>query len=139
MSSKLRRHGHSLGPSQRQLRVGETLRHALSEVLMREDFFEPDLEKAVRDKDVIMGLRIQKERINEDITINIDEYSKNYQINSELLKLANPDCILMHPGPVNKGIELSQNAYDSENSVINDQVKNGVAVRMAILTKYFST
>jgi aspartate carbamoyltransferase catalytic subunit len=44
----------------------------------------------------------------------------------------------MHPGPVNKGIELSQNAYDSENSVINDQVKNGVAVRMAILTKYFS-
>ena len=43
MSSKLRRHGHSLGPSQRQLRVGETLRHALSEVLMREDFFEPDL------------------------------------------------------------------------------------------------
>jgi len=100
--------------------------------------FEPDLEKAVRDKDVIMGLRIQKERINEDVTINIDEYSKNYQINSELLKLANPDCILMHPGPVNKGIELSQNAYDSENSVINDQVKNGVAVRMAILTKYFS-
>ena len=62
----------------------------------------------------------------------------NYQINSKLLKLANPDCILMHPGPVNKGIELSQNAYDSENSVINDQVRNGVAVRMAILTKHFS-
>tara|TARA_B100000242_G_scaffold157576_1_gene112591 strand:- start:479 stop:1378 length:900 start_codon:yes stop_codon:yes gene_type:complete len=101
--------------------------------------FEPDLEKAIRDKDVIMGLRIQKERINEDININIDEYSKNFQITNDLLSLANPGCILMHPGPVNKGIELSQNAYSSKNSVINEQVKNGVAIRMAILTKYFST
>ena len=100
--------------------------------------FEPDLEKAIRDKDVIMGLRIQKERIDGDININLDEYSKNFQINNELLKLANPSCILMHPGPVNKGIELSQNAYSSKNSVINEQVKNGVAIRMAILTKYFS-
>lgn len=100
--------------------------------------FEPDLEKAIRDKDVIMGLRIQKERVDGDININIDEYSKNFQINNELLKLANPSCILMHPGPVNKGIELSQNAYSSKNSVINEQVKNGVAIRMAILTKYFS-
>ena len=100
--------------------------------------FEPNLEKAIRDKDVIMGLRIQKERIDGDININLDEYSKNFQINNELLKLANPGCILMHPGPVNKGIELSQNAYSSKNSVINEQVKNGVAIRMAILTKYFS-
>jgi len=100
--------------------------------------FEPDLKKAIRDKDVIMGLRIQKERLDGDININIDEYSKNFQINNELLKLANPSCILMHPGPVNKGIELSQNAYSSKNSVINEQVKNGVAIRMAILTKYFS-
>ena len=100
--------------------------------------FEPDLEKAIRDKDVIMGLRIQKERVDGNININIDEYSKNFQINNELLKLANPSCILMHPGPVNKGIELSQNAYSSKNSVINEQVKNGVAIRMAILTKYFS-
>lgn len=100
--------------------------------------FEPNLEKAIIDKDVIMGLRIQKERIDGDININIDEYSKNFQINNELVKLANPDCILMHPGPVNKGIELSQNAYSSKNSVINEQVKNGVAIRMAILTKYFS-
>ena len=100
--------------------------------------FEPDLQKAIYDKDVIMGLRIQKERIDESTIINIEEYSRDYQINSELLKLAKPDCILMHPGPVNKGIELSQSAYDSENSVINNQVKNGVAIRMAILTKYFS-
>ena len=100
--------------------------------------FEPNLEKAIIDKDVIMGLRIQKERIDGDININIDEYSKNFQINNELVKLANPGCILMHPGPVNKGIELSQNAYSSKNSVINEQVKNGVAIRMAILTKYFS-
>ena len=100
--------------------------------------FEPDLQKAIDDKDVIMGLRIQKERIDESTIINIEEYSRDYQINSELLKLAKPDCILMHPGPVNKGIELSQSAYDSENSVINNQVKNGVAIRMAILTKYFS-
>ena len=100
--------------------------------------FEPDLQKAIDDKDVIMGLRIQKERIDESIIINIEEYSRDYQINSKLLKLAKPDCILMHPGPVNKGIELSQSAYDSENSVINNQVKNGVAIRMAILTKYFS-
>lgn len=100
--------------------------------------FEPDLGKAIKNQDVVMGLRIQQERISNDITIDFEEYSKDYQINSKILKMANKNCILMHPGPVNKGIELSQNAYTSENSVINRQVKNGVAIRMAILAKYFT-
>ena len=100
--------------------------------------YVPDLQEAIKGKDIIMALRIQKERINENISINIDEYSKNYQINSKLLKIAKHDSILMHPGPVNKGVELSQNAYQSKHSVINNQVKYGVAIRMAILTKYFS-
>ena len=97
-----------------------------------------DLNKALKDQDVVMTLRIQHERFKDKKDLNKESYLSNYQINKEKLEIANDDCIVMHPGPVNQGIEISETVYDSENSVILDQVANGVAMRMAILIKYLS-
>ena len=100
--------------------------------------YEEDLDKALKDKDVVMTLRIQHERFEDKRDLNKESYLSNYQINKEKLEIANDDCIVMHPGPVNQGIEISESVYNSENSVILDQVANGVAMRMAILIKYLS-
>ena len=100
--------------------------------------FEEDLNKALKDQDVVMTLRIQHERFKDNKDLNKESYLSNYQINKEKLEIANDDCIVMHPGPVNQGIEISESVYNSENSVILDQVANGVAMRMAILIKYLS-
>ena len=100
--------------------------------------FEEDLNKALKDQDVVMTLRIQHERFKDKKDLNKESYLSNYQINKEKLEIANDDCIVMHPGPVNQGIEISETVYNSENSVILDQVANGVAMRMAILIKYLS-
>lgn len=92
-----------------------------------------DVKKALTDADVVMGLRIQFERQK---TINfpgIAEYRDLFGVNSELLKYAKKDVLIMHPGPVNRGVELSTEVVDCNNSVINIQVKNGLAVRMAVL------
>ncbi len=91
------------------------------------------LEEAIRDADVINLLRIQTERQDECYFPSIREYANNYQINSEILKRAKPDVLIMHPGPVNRGIELSSEVMDGPYSVILDQVTNGLAVRMAVL------
>ena len=100
--------------------------------------YEEDLNKALKDQDVVMTLRIQHERFKDEKDLNKESYLSNYQINKEKLEIANDDCIVMHPGPVNQGIEISESVYNSENSVILDQVANGVAMRMAILIKYLS-
>ena len=100
--------------------------------------YEEDLNKALKDQDVVMTLRIQHERFKDKKDLNKESYLSNYQINKEKLEIANDDCIVMHPGPVNQGIEISESIYNSENSVILDQVANGVAMRMAILIKYLS-
>ena len=100
--------------------------------------YEEDLNKALKDQDVVMTLRIQHERFKDKKDLNKESYLSNYQINKEKLEIANDDCIVMHPGPVNQGIEISETVYNSENSVILDQVANGVAMRMAILIKYLS-
>ena len=100
--------------------------------------YEEDLNKALKDQDVVMTLRIQHERFKDKKDLNKESYLSNYQINKEKLEIANDDCIVMHPGPVNQGIETSESVYNSENSVILDQVANGVAMRMAILIKYLS-
>lgn len=92
-----------------------------------------DLEKAIRDADVINLLRIQMERQNECYFPSIREYANSYQINREVLTHAKPDVLIMHPGPVNRGIELSSDVMDGPYSVILDQVTNGLAVRMAVL------
>ena len=100
--------------------------------------YEEDLNKALKDQDVVMTLRIQHERFKDKKDLNKESFLSNYQINKEKLEIANDDCIVMHPGPVNQGIEISESVYNSENSVILDQVANGVAMRMAILIKYLS-
>ena len=100
--------------------------------------YEEDLNKALKNQDVVMTLRIQHERFENKKDLNKESYLSNYQINKEKLEIANDDCVVMHPGPVNQGIEISESVYNSENSVILDQVANGVAMRMAILIKYLS-
>jgi len=100
--------------------------------------FEPELETALQNADVVMALRIQNERLSEKLTISANDYVERYQINVDSLQAANPDMILLHPGPVNFGIELSSEASDLQNCKIRNQIFNGVGMRMAILTKLFS-
>ncbi|HYM00712.1 MAG TPA: aspartate carbamoyltransferase, partial [Blastocatellia bacterium] len=83
--------------------------------------------------DVVMMLRIQRERMSEAFFPSIKEYSIRYGLTMGRLELASPDCIVLHPGPVNRGVEISSEVADSNRSLILDQVTNGVAVRMAIL------
>jgi aspartate carbamoyltransferase catalytic subunit len=88
---------------------------------------------AVADADVIMALRIQRERLMDPLLPSLREYSTFFGINQKLLKLAKPDALIMHPGPINRGVEIDPAIADGPNSVILDQVTNGVAVRMALL------
>jgi aspartate carbamoyltransferase catalytic subunit len=94
---------------------------------------EYHLEEAVRDKDVIMMLRIQKERGGISYIPSTKEYSSMYSLKEAHLKEARKDVIIMHPGPINRGVEISDEVADGPYSVILDQVENGVAVRMAVL------
>lgn len=91
------------------------------------------VQDAVRDADVVMALRIQLERQNDSLIPSLREYSRFYGINRKLLELAREDVIVMHPGPINRGVELNPDVADGGRSVILDQVTNGVAVRMALL------
>ncbi len=95
-----------------------------------------NLDDGLRDADVIMALRIQRERIgNLDGIPGIDEYFANYGISAQRLRIAAPDAIVMHPGPMNRGIEIESALADSPASAITQQVSNGVAVRMAVLER----
>lgn len=91
------------------------------------------VEEAVEGADVVMGLRIQKERQEEGNFPSLREYSEFFGINEERMKYAKPDALVMHPGPINRGVEITSDAADCEQSVINEQVTSGVAVRMALL------
>ena len=91
------------------------------------------LEDAIADADVVMMLRIQLERQKQNIFPSLREYAQHYCLNRTNIKLAKPDAIVMHPGPMNRGVEISPDiADDPSRSVILDQVNNGVAVRMAL-------
>ena len=99
-----------------------------------------NLEDGLRDADVVMALRIQRERIgNLDGIPGIDEYFANFGISQERMKLAKADAIVMHPGPMNRGIEIEGVVADSPQSMIARQVTNGVAVRMAVLVRVMRT
>ncbi|MFU8819511.1 MAG: aspartate carbamoyltransferase catalytic subunit [Desulfurivibrio sp.] len=93
----------------------------------------PTVREAVRDADVVMALRIQQERQLDPLLPSLREYAIFYGITPEILALARPDAIIMHPGPINRGVELDPRLADGPRSVILDQVTNGVAVRMALL------
>ena len=83
--------------------------------------------------DVVMALRIQNERLGGGIFPSVREYSSTFGLDRAKLRFARPDAIVMHPGPVNRGVELSHDLADHRPSVILDQVRNGVALRMALL------
>lgn len=91
------------------------------------------VEDAVADADVVMALRIQQERQLDPLLPSLREYAAFFGINRTLLQSAKPDAIIMHPGPINRGVEMTFDVADGEQSVVMDQVTNGVAVRMALL------
>jgi len=91
------------------------------------------VEDAVSDADVVMTLRIQLERQNDSLIPSLREYSRFYGVSNRLLDRAKKDVIVMHPGPVNRGVELNPDVADGGRSVILEQVTNGVAIRMALL------
>ncbi len=92
-----------------------------------------DIDEAIKDSDVVMMLRIQRERQGAPLIPSVREYCKFFSLTEERLKLAKEDAIVMHPGPINRGVELPTSIADGPQNVILDQVENGVAVRMALL------
>jgi len=91
------------------------------------------LKTGLKDADVVMMLRIQKERMTQASLPDGDRYFAKFGLTPERLALAKPDAIVMHPQPMNRGIEIASDVADGPQSVIRDQVRNGVAVRMAVL------
>lgn len=91
------------------------------------------MNEALQDADVVMMLRIQQERQGKTLMPNAREYSRYFGLNPANLKLAKPDAIVMHPGPINRGVEMSSSTVDCAQSRVMKQVENGVAVRMAML------
>lgn len=92
-----------------------------------------DIQTGLKDCDVVMVLRLQKERMMAADIPNEQEYFDNYGLTPERLALAKPDAIVMHPGPINRGVEIDSSVADGERSVIFQQVTNGIAVRMAVI------
>ena len=101
--------------------------------LMDQVTWEPDVQKAVANADAIIALRLQKERMDDALLPSMREYRNTFGITQELLDCAKDKVIIMHPGPINRGVELDSDIADGNHSVILDQVTNGVAVRMAVL------
>jgi aspartate carbamoyltransferase catalytic subunit len=92
-----------------------------------------DVREAVHGADAVIALRLQKERMDDSLLPSMREYRNFFGITSEVLAEAKPEVLIMHPGPINRGVELDSDVADGANSVILDQVTNGVAVRMAVL------
>jgi aspartate carbamoyltransferase catalytic subunit len=92
-----------------------------------------DLRSGVRDADVVMMLRLQRERQGHNYLPSLDEYSRYFCLTRAALACAKPDAVVMHPGPINRGVEIASDVADGAASLIMQQVTNGVAVRMAIL------
>ena len=95
--------------------------------------FTLNVEDAIRDADVIMMLRIQKERQKSFLFPSEREYARVYGLSNKRLENAKDNVLIMHPGPINRGVEISPEVADGPYSIILDQVTNGVAVRMALL------
>jgi aspartate carbamoyltransferase catalytic subunit len=94
---------------------------------------DTNIERAIEGADVVMALRLQLERQQAGLLPSLREYVRLYQVDEERLAHAKPSVLVMHPGPINEGIELSPAVAHGARSVIEEQVTNGVAVRMALL------
>jgi aspartate carbamoyltransferase catalytic subunit len=92
-----------------------------------------NINEGLKDADVVMVLRIQLERQQKGLFPTVREYARLFGVNSERIRKASPDALVMHPGPMNRGVEIAPDVADGVQSVINEQVTNGVAVRMALL------
>ena len=122
------------------LGVGQLALVGPAELLPEEDTFigasrSTDLAAGIRDADVVMALRLQRERFGQLTDIpDPHEYFRRFGLTAERLDIARPDAIVMHPGPMNRGVEIDSAVADGPKSVIREQVTNGLAVRMAVLT-----
>tara|TARA_B100000214_G_scaffold76039_1_gene51209 strand:- start:2316 stop:2948 length:633 start_codon:yes stop_codon:yes gene_type:complete len=94
---------------------------------------ETDLDKALQWCDVANMLRLQNERMSDSFFPSVREYKKYYGLTMDRLQKVNKDIVIMHPGPINRGVEITSEVADSNNSIILDQVENGVAIRMAVI------
>lgn len=94
---------------------------------------ETDLDKALEWCDVANMLRLQNERMSDSFFPSVREYKKHYGLTMERLQKISKDIVVMHPGPINRGVEITSEVADSNNSIILDQVENGVAIRMAVI------
>jgi aspartate carbamoyltransferase catalytic subunit len=88
----------------------------------------------MKDLDVVIMLRLQKERMEGALLPSEREFYRLYGLNQEKLALAHPECIVMHPGPINRGVEIESAVADGPQSVILNQVTNGIAIRMAVMS-----
>lgn len=93
-----------------------------------------DMNAGVADADVVISLRLQRERMRGAFVPSEGEYYKHYGLTAERLALAKPDCMVMHPGPMNRGVEIASEVADGKQSVILEQVSNGLAMRMAVMS-----
>jgi aspartate carbamoyltransferase catalytic subunit len=91
------------------------------------------IDDAMRDADAVMALRIQKERMESGLLPSLREYAARYGLTRQRLATARPDALVLHPGPMNEGIEIAADVAAGSQSLIEEQVRNGVAVRMALL------
>ena len=98
-----------------------------------------DLQQGIRDADVIIALRLQRERMSGALLPSAHEYFQLYGLTEERLKTANPAAIVMHPGPINRGVEMDSQVADGPRSVILEQVSHGIAVRMAVMSMCIGT
>jgi len=98
-----------------------------------------DIEEGIKGVDVVIMLRLQHERMKAALLPSVREYYARYGLTEERLKLAKPDAIVMHPGPVNRGVEIDSRVADGPQSVILQQVTNGIAVRMAVMSMVIGT
>ena len=94
---------------------------------------EHDLDVAIEDADAVMALRLQHERQSGGLLPSLREYARLYQVNGERMAKAKPGALVLHPGPINEGVEISTEVAHGSRSVVEEQVANGVAVRMAVL------
>lgn len=95
--------------------------------------YEPDLDRAIAEADVVMALRLQSERQEGGMLPSVREYTRRWQVTEARMRLAKPGALIMHPGPMNEGVEIASSLAHGVASVIEEQVTNGVAVRMALL------
>lgn len=115
-------------------RLGAEVRLAGPPSLMPEDSAPVTIDEAMEGADALMVLRVQRERMNEDLGDGPGEYLRRYGLTAERLSLAAPHAVIMHPGPMNRGVEIADEVADmAERSLILRQVANGVAMRMAVL------